>query len=79
MINAALDICARLVCYLAKAVETLRAQGMEFPDDYLQHLSPLGWEHIVLTGDYHWDLEQATNLERLRPLRVKDVERGTGA
>lgn len=65
--------------YLTKAVETLRVQGMEIPDDYLQHLSPLGWEHIALTGDYHWDLQQPTNLERLRPLRVKDVERGTEA
>ena len=22
----------------------------------LAHLSPLGWEHINLTGDYHWDI-----------------------
>lgn len=61
--------------YLTKAVETLRAQGMEIPDDYLPHLSPLGWEHIALTGDYHWDLQQRTNLDRLRPLRVKEAGR----
>src|SRR6516164_4654670 len=24
------------------------------PSD-LAHLSPLGWEHINLTGDYHWE------------------------
>jgi hypothetical protein len=24
------------------------------PDHLLSHLSPLGWEHINLTGDYVW-------------------------
>jgi hypothetical protein len=24
------------------------------PDDTLAHVSPLKWEHINLTGDYHW-------------------------
>src|SRR5579883_1322513 len=33
------------------------------------HLSPLGWEHINLTGDYLWDLRQTTTLQRLRTLR----------
>jgi hypothetical protein len=23
-------------------------------DNLLEHLSPLGWEHINLTGDYVW-------------------------
>ena len=26
------------------------AKEMEIPDDYLPHLSPIGWEHIALTG-----------------------------
>ena len=25
-------------------------------DSLLPHLSPLGWEHINLTGDYSWAL-----------------------
>jgi uncharacterized protein YbjT (DUF2867 family) len=29
----------------------------------------------ALTGDYHWDLQQRTNLDRLRPLRVKEAGR----
>jgi hypothetical protein len=37
---------------------------------YLKHLSPVGWEHISLTGDYIWNLKQQTSLETLRPLRV---------
>lgn len=40
--------------YLGKAVETLRKQGIEVDDKLLQHISPLGWEHIALTGEYRW-------------------------
>jgi len=40
--------------YLERAVATLRATGTEVPDELLQHLSPLAWEHIVLTGEYRW-------------------------
>ncbi|MEJ6486167.1 Tn3 family transposase, partial [Nostoc punctiforme UO1] len=47
-------------------------QGMNIPEEYLQHLSPLGWEHINLTGDYVWNLKQATSFDQLRPLRVKE-------
>jgi hypothetical protein len=39
------------------------------PEDRLAHLSPLGWEHIHLTGQYHWDPAFASKLDRLRPLR----------
>ena len=41
--------------YLEKAVDYLQKQGMDIPEEYLQHLSPLGWEHINLTGDYVWN------------------------
>jgi hypothetical protein len=39
------------------------------PAECLPHLSPLGWEHINLTGDYIWDLRQTTTFQRLRALR----------
>ena len=58
--------------YIEKAVEHLKQQGMDIPEEYLQHLSPLGWEHINLTGDYVWNLKQATSFDKLRPLRVKE-------
>ncbi|WP_035435897.1 Tn3 family transposase [Bacillus sp. UNC322MFChir4.1] len=45
--------------------------AMDIPDEYLQHISPLGWEHITLTGDYVWNLNQKTNFNNLRPLRDK--------
>lgn len=58
--------------YLEKAVDYLKEQGMDIPEEYLQHLSPLGWEHINLTGDYVWNLKQATSFDKLRSLRVKE-------
>ena len=39
--------------YLERALATLR-QTEDIPDHLLAHLSPLGWEHINLTGDYIW-------------------------
>lgn len=38
--------------YLGRAVEALRAEGQDLPGEWLAHVSPLGWEHIGLTGDY---------------------------
>jgi TnpA family transposase len=57
--------------YIAQAVETLRAKGVDIPEEYLKHLSPLGWEHVNLTGDYIWNLNQRIPLDNLRPLREK--------
>ncbi len=54
--------------YIDKAVRTLRAQGTHVTDEHLRHLSPLGWEHIALTGVYRWNLEAPPpgSLRRLR-------------
>ena len=38
--------------YLDKIVNTLRAKGEEIPDEYLAHVSPLGWQHVNLLGRY---------------------------
>jgi TnpA family transposase len=40
--------------YTNQAIETLRRRGETINDELLSHLSPLGWEHINLTGDYIW-------------------------
>ena len=29
-------------------------EGKQLSPDLLAHVSPLGWEHINLTGEYHW-------------------------
>lgn len=40
--------------YLDRATQALRETGKPVNDGLLQYLSPLGWEHINLTGDYVW-------------------------
>jgi hypothetical protein len=37
----------------------------------LAHLSPLGWEHINLTGDYHWEASSTLGPDQFRPLRTR--------
>ena len=34
--------------------KTLLSTPVEVPDDLLAEVSPLGWEHIDLTGEYRW-------------------------
>ncbi|AYO75682.1 hypothetical protein EBF16_01450 (plasmid) [Sphingobium yanoikuyae] len=41
----------------------------------LQHLSPLGWQHINLTGDYLWTDPDAPS-SALRPLRQMHAVEG---
>jgi TnpA family transposase len=57
--------------YLEHAVAALR-RAEDVPDQLLAHLSPLGWEHVNLTGDYIWsDQPPATdNRDGFRPLRA---------
>jgi len=57
--------------YLEHAAATLR-QAEDIPDRLLAHLSPLGWEHINLTGDYVWGIPRpvSENIDELRPLRT---------
>jgi len=56
--------------YLNRAIATLR-EVEDVPDRLLVHLSPLGWEHINLTGDYIWASadQLAENRDGFRPLR----------
>jgi TnpA family transposase len=55
--------------YLERAVESLRAER-SIDDALLPHLSPLGWEHIHLTGDYVWHSNRRVAKGRYRPLRM---------
>ena len=40
--------------YMERAVNHLRARDVAAPDALLAHLSPMGWAHVSLTGDYLW-------------------------
>jgi Tn3 transposase DDE domain len=56
--------------YLQRAVDHLRNQGYHPASGDMAHLSPLGWEHINLTGDYHWDTSPTLGPDEFRLLRT---------
>ena len=56
--------------YLERAVETLRHRGEVIPAELLNHLAPLGWQHINLTGDYLWGATPVPAAADFRPLRT---------
>lgn len=55
--------------YLERATNALRGHGKPMDDALLQYLSPLGWEHINLTGDYLWRSSAKVGTGKFRPLR----------
>lgn len=58
------------------AVESLRAEEHELPDDLIRHISPQIWEHISLTGIYDW-MREPQPKGTFRPLRTgKKIRRG---
>jgi len=59
--------------YLDKAVSTLAAEGITVPEEYLRHVSPIGWHHINFLGKYEFDLSHPYSLNNLRPLRRPSI------
>ena len=55
--------------YLERATNVLRDRGQGVDDALLEFLSPLGWEHINLTGDYLWRSNAKVGAGKFRPLR----------
>jgi TnpA family transposase len=55
--------------YLQKAIRALAHTDTPVPDYVLPHLSPLGWEHLTLTGLYYWRRHFRSDPEALRSLR----------
>ena len=56
---AGLNLLAAIVIYsntlhLHDAVDERRRDGLDVPPELLAHISPLGWAHILLTGEYRW-------------------------
>jgi hypothetical protein len=56
--------------YLERAIQALRDGGHAVDETLLPHLSPLGWEHINLTGDYIWRQSRLLGQGKFRPLRT---------
>jgi TnpA family transposase len=55
--------------HLTKAMEYQKGLG-GINEDLLHHMSPLGWEHINLLGEYHFNPEKAVSVDSLRPLKL---------
>lgn len=56
---AGLNLLATIIIYwntqkLGQAVQQRKRAGLATPEAFLPHISPLGWEHINLTGEYQW-------------------------
>ncbi|MFK8050291.1 MAG: Tn3 family transposase [Halioglobus sp.] len=56
---AGLNLLAAIVIYwntlhLGHAVAQRQERGLPVPPELLPHISPLGWAHILLTGEYRW-------------------------
>ncbi|HCN5613187.1 TPA: Tn3 family transposase, partial [Escherichia coli] len=57
-----------------RAIESLKRKKLLINDQLLSHLSPLGWEHINLNGDYVWRNNLKLGTGKYRPLRSVDIE-----
>ena len=58
--------------YLERAVTHLRGEGELIDETLLAYLSPLGWEHVNLTGDYVWSgATPGESAGAFRPLRER--------
>ena len=56
--------------YLERTAATLRGNGSLTDATLLPFLSPLGWEHINLTGDYLWRTSAKVGAGKFRALRA---------
>ena len=56
--------------YLERTINAMRSHAKPVDDVLLQYLSPLGWEHINLTGNYLWKNSAKVGAGELRPLRA---------
>lgn len=64
---AGLNLLAAIIIYwntkhLGHAVDARQQAGLNCAPDLLAHISPLGWAHILLTGEYRWRGSQRTSL-----------------
>ncbi len=55
--------------YMERATNAMREHGRGVDDTLPQYLSPLGCEHINLTGDYLWRSSNKVGAGKSRPLR----------
>jgi TnpA family transposase len=54
--------------YLSEAIKVSRGKDW-FNENLLNHISPLGWEHINFLGEYRFDTKRLSSIDSLRPLQ----------
>ncbi len=65
--------------YLGRALDAARRRGDLIPDALLAHVTPVGWQHINLTGDYLWGADTSLGQDGFRPLRGTVASQNTAA
>ena len=58
---SSLNLLAAIIIYwntkrIGNVVKMKKLQGNPVDEDLLKHVSPLGWEHIILSGEYKWKI-----------------------
>jgi hypothetical protein len=53
-----------------KAIDYLKSEN-GFDENLLKHISPLGWEHINLLGEYSFNPKNIPEHNEFRPLNLK--------
>ena len=56
--------------YLEKAINHKKSIGEEVNEDLITHISPLGWEHINMLGEYSFNFDTNESTELTRPLNT---------
>lgn len=59
--------------YLIRAIEPLKRKGFQINQQMVSHLSPLGWEHINLSGDDVWRNNLKLGSGKFWALRAVDI------
>ena len=56
--------------YLEKAISYKESIGEYIDYNLISHISPLGWEHINMLGEYTFNLNELETKELHRPLNI---------
>ena len=59
--------------YTPRALDQLASEGYDIRREDIRRLSPLGYEHITLTGRYHLILPDPIRHGEYRPLKTPDL------
>ena len=62
--------------YMDKAASHLARTSPLYDQALLPHTSPLGWEHIILSGDFEWH-SGAEERKIARSLRIRSTRDGS--